>query len=108
MPKTATKSTTKTTKPVSQPLLVTTLHKGVFFGYGDRDSVKDGKIRLTNCRMCIYWDIQVKGVLGLAVDGPNKQCKITKATLETDLTDVTAVSVCTPEAAANWEKGYFA
>ena len=57
MPKTATKSTTKTTKPVSQPLLVTTLHKGVFFGYGDRDSVKDGKIRLTNCRMCIYGDI---------------------------------------------------
>lgn len=100
-------TTTKKQKTTTQPLLVTTTHKGVFFGYGKMDSLKDGKMRLVKCRMCLYWDVQVKGVLGLAIDGPNSKCRITKAVTEIDLTDVTAVSVCTPEAAANWEKGFF-
>jgi len=85
------------------PLLVTTAHRGVFFGYGQRSDAPT--IDLEKARMCIYWSSDLRGVLGLATAGPSGNCKIGPAVEHITLRDVTSVVECTPEAAANWEKG---
>jgi hypothetical protein len=85
-----------------QPLVVTTQHRGVFFGYGDASDADT--IRLTDARMCVYWSANVKGVLGLAVTGPKSGCKIGPAIPAITLRGVTAVMEATPEAVEAWEK----
>lgn len=85
-----------------KPLVVTTLHKGVFFGYGE---VTDGKIiRIENARMCVYWSADVKGVLGLASSGPNENCKIGPAVPAITIQDVTAVVEASKQAEEAWNK----
>jgi hypothetical protein len=83
------------------PLVVTTLHKGVFFGFGKPTTNKT--IRLTNVQMCVYWHSDVKGVLGLASTGPSKNCKIGPAVPAMTLQDVTGVIEASKEAQAAWE-----
>lgn len=90
-------------KNKTQPLLVTTVHKGVFFGYGTPSDAQT--ITLTAARMCIYWCAEVKGVFGLASTGPLKGCKVGPSVPELTVRDVTACAVCSPAAAAEWEKG---
>ena len=87
------------------PLVVTTAHRGVFFGYGQ--PTEDKTIRLTKCRMCVYWSAKVKGVLGLAATGPQEDCKITPAVPALTLQDVTSVMECSDEAAKSWERGHW-
>ena len=85
-----------------QALLVTTAHRGVFFGYG---VPSDGPtITLKRARMCVYWPAEVRGVLGLTVTGPLGGSKVGPAAPEIMLRDVTAVATCSPAAAAAWEK----
>ena len=92
----------KTANKTNQPLLVTTQHKGVFFGYGERSDAST--IELTKARMAIYWSSDCRGVLGLATTGPTKGCKIGPAVNVITLRDVTAVVEVTEEAASAWEK----
>lgn len=95
----------ETTKPV----MVTTEHRGVFFGYVAPEAKLDVKsIRLERARMCIYWSADVRGVLGLAVSGPTAGCRIGPPVQAITLRGVTAVTECTREAAANWEKSQWA
>ena len=95
--------TTKTKPAIKQvPLLITTAHKGVFFGYGVETTEK--QITLEKVRMCIYWSADVRGCHGLAVNGPSKNCKIGPAVPVMTIQDITSISQCTPEAAAAWEK----
>lgn len=56
------------------PLVVTTQHRGVFFGFGRPTENKI--IKLKNAQMCVYWSRDVKGVLGLASKGPTSDSKI--------------------------------
>lgn len=85
------------------PLLVTTEHKGVFFGYGTPTT--DKTIRIEQARMCIYWSADVRGVLGLAQSGPTKDCKITPKVPAITLQKVTSVTETTLDAAEAWERG---
>lgn len=85
------------------PLLVTTAHKGVFFGYGIPSAAKS--LRIEKARMVVYWSSDVKGVLGLAATGPSKSCRIGPAVPAITLSDVTSVSEATKEAAAKFEEG---
>jgi len=85
-----------------QALIVTTAHRGVFFGYGTLTS--ESTITIEDARMCVYWSSELKGVCGLASSGPNKNCKIGPAVPRMTLRDVTAVMECSVEAVANWEK----
>ncbi len=89
----------KKTKNV--PLLVTTIHKGVFFGFGVRTT--EPTIELTNARMCVYWSSDCKGVLGLAVTGPTKSCRIGPAVDVITLRDVSSVTEVSEVAAKQWE-----
>ena len=84
-----------------RPVLVTTAHKGVFFGYA-KDT--DGAIiKLRAARNCIYWPTDQKGFLGLASQGPVNGARIGPAA-DLELRDITSVAVCTPAAVEAWEK----
>jgi len=88
-------------------VLVTTINKGVFFGYASV-GVKNKSITIKNARNCFYWSADMKGFLGLAASGPSSSCKIGPKVPELTLTDVTSVSVVTPEATEKWEKSSWA
>jgi hypothetical protein len=82
-------------------VLVTTSHRGVFFGYA---TDTDGAIiKLRAARNCIYWAANQKGFLGLASTGPLKGARIGPAA-DLELRDITSVAACTPEAVEAWEK----
>lgn len=83
-------------------LLVTTAHRGVFFGYGVRTD--DKIIRLERARMCLYWPAENKGVLGLGTMGPVKGSRVGPAVPAITLQDVTSVVEVSPEAGEAWEK----
>lgn len=83
------------------PLVVTTAHRGVFFGYGTPTT--ESIIRIEKARMCVYWSAGVRSVLGLAANGPDKSCKIGPAVPAITLRDVTSVMEVSVEAAAKWE-----
>lgn len=85
-----------------QSVLVTTAHRGVFFGY--MDTAKAGKtITLTDARNCIYWSQDMKGFLGLASSGPSQNCKVGPKVVSLFLTDVTSIAPVSDEAAQKWE-----
>ena len=83
-----------------KPLVVTTEHKGVFFGYGIPSEAPT--IRLEKVQMCIYWPAENKGVVGLASEGPLKGSRVGPAAPSIILRDVTAVMEVTPEAEKRW------
>lgn len=76
----ATKKTTKkpakkvTVPAKEQPVLVTTAHRGVFFGYTDDPDAE--VIPLKRARLCVRWSADVKGFMGLAANGPTSGCRI--------------------------------
>ncbi len=81
--------------------VVTTLHRGVFFGYGE--ITDDKTIKLRNVRMCVSWPVENHGMVGLAANGPAKGSRISPAAPSVILQDVTAVFEASPEAIKNWE-----
>ncbi len=93
-------ATKKTQKTQEFAVLVTTSHRGVFFGYATETS--GPTIKLRRCRNCLYWR-NIKGFLALAESGPTKDCRVGHA-VDVELRDITSVSACTPEAVIAWEK----
>lgn len=96
--KTATKKTTK-----AQPeraVLVTTQHRGVFFGYATKT---DGEtIALRRARNVIYWPTQNRGFLGLASEGPLSGSRVGPAA-DIEIRAITCVAEVTPAAVARFE-----
>lgn len=82
------------------PVVVTTEHRGVFFGYASDTS--GDVIHLRAARNCIYWSHGVRGFIGLAATGPDKQSKVGPAA-DIEVRKITSVIKCTPEATAAWE-----
>ena len=90
----------KTARKTARPVVVTTAHRGVFFGYA---SDIDGEtISLTRARLCIYWSADVRGFMGLASAGPSSTCRIGPPA-DITLRSITSVVECTPGAAKAWE-----
>ena len=89
--------------PKKQPdraVLVTTAHRGVFFGYASKT---DGEtIKLKRGRLCVYWPPATKGFMGLAAVGPLEGSRIGPPA-DIELRAITAVAECTPEAVKAWE-----
>ena len=89
-----------------RPVLVTTLHRGVFFGYVEGPATTR-HLHLYDGRNCLYWSVDVKGFLGLAATGPSASCRVgPKADMF--LRDITSVTAVTPEAVLRWEQGPWA
>ena len=84
-----------------RPVVICTQYRGVFFGYATDTS--GDTVSLKRARMCVYWEKALRGVLGLASDGPTSGCRIGKAVDAIELRGVTAVIEVTPEAVAKWE-----
>ena len=82
-------------------VLVTTAHRGVFFGYAKETS--GSTINLRAARLCIYWSADLRGFMGLASHGPNSNCRIGPSA-DIEVRDVTSVSEVTPEAEEKWLK----
>jgi hypothetical protein len=85
-----------------QGLVVTTEHRGVFFGYGVPTT--ETTIRLEEAQMCVYWSSDVKGVVGLAANGPTKDCKIGPPAPAITLQKVTSVMEVSEAAAKRWKE----
>lgn len=83
-----------------RPVIVTTAHRGVFFGYAEDT---DGEtIKLSRGRLCIYWPAENKGFMGLAADGPLGGARIGPAA-DITLRNVTAVLEVSDAAVERWE-----
>ncbi|HKY41348.1 MAG TPA: hypothetical protein VJN18_35690 [Polyangiaceae bacterium] len=84
-----------------RPVLVTTAHRGVFFGYADKT---DGDvIALRGARNCIYWDRRCGGFMGLAANGPigDSRCG---AKADIEIRNITSVTEVTEAAAKVWDE----
>ena len=85
--------------PDERPVIVTTAHRGVFFGYAT--NTMGETIELKRSRLCLYWSADLRGFMGLASIGPNGSCKIGPAA-DITLRNITAVLEVTPDAEAKW------
>ena len=81
-------------------VIVTTEHRGVFFGYADDTS--GDVIQLRAARNCVYWSPGVRGFMGLAATGPDKESKVGPAA-DIEVRKITSIIECTPEAIKAWE-----
>lgn len=98
-------ATTKKKAMTERAVVVTTAHRGVFFGYATNT---DGDtIVLKRARLCVYWSADVRGFMGLGATGPTKACRIGPAA-DITLRSATAVLECTPAAVKAWESGPWA
>lgn len=88
---------------MSKPVIITTEFRGVFFGYLKDDTKAPAQITLTGVRNCLYWSANVGGFLGLAANGPNKDCKIGVRVPEVTLYKITSVTPVEDAAAKAWE-----
>jgi len=89
---------------VGDKVVVTTDRCGVFFGTAATD-LEDGKIALTDARVCVFWSQATRGFIGLAATGPLDGSRVSAAAPRLTLIGVTAVVHCTPEAVERWESG---
>ena len=85
-----------------KPVIVTTEHRGIFFGYLDSQNGKESLV-LKNCRCAIYWSGR-KGFLGLASDGPEPESRIGARAESVTLYDITSIADCSDKAVKVWEE----
>ena len=89
----------KTAAAKERPVIVTTEHRGVFFGYATDTS--GDRIHLKRARMAIYWGT-TRGLMELCETGPTAKSRLS-ARADLEARKVTAVFDVTPEAAKAWE-----
>jgi len=87
---------------MTKAVLITTEHRGVFFGYVKDDSKLPAEITLTGARNAIYWT-GTGGFLGLASAGPNKECRVGAKIEELTVYKVTSVTSVSDDAVKAWE-----
>ena len=87
-----------------KPVLVTTEHRGVFFGYVEEYPNLDESttISLKDARMAIYWGTD-KGVMQLANEGVQKDSRISSIADIPALAKVTAVFSVSKRAEETWK-----
>ena len=84
-------------------ILITTAHRGVFFGQVDpaTDLTQRTLTGINNCRMAIYWGTD-RGVMQLAETGPTSTTRVGAPADVAAIHDVTAVFSVTDGAAEKW------
>lgn len=86
-----------------KPVLVTTQYRGVFYGELVGKPSK-AELTLKNARNCIYWSSNCGGFLGLAANGPTKDCRIGTQVPELTLYDITSITPVTDKAVKAWQE----
>lgn len=94
-----------TKKQAPKPVLVTTAHRGVFFGYMQkREETPEGlTITLENARCAIRWGT-TGGFFELASRGPGANSRVGARAPKVEIRKVTSVTDCSPDATAAWER----
>lgn len=89
----------------NKPVLITTKHRGVFFGYLESRDDTGGAVSvvLTAARCAIRFGTE-GGFLELARSGPTGESKIGSPAERLELFDVTSIADVTAEVATTWEK----
>lgn len=82
-----------------RPVIVTTGHRGVFFGYAT--DTTGASINLKRARMAIYFGT-TRGLMELAETGPTEKSRIS-ARANIEVRKITAVIEVAPEAVEKWE-----
>ena len=90
----------QSTRVKERPVIVTTIHRGVFFGYATNTTGET--IKLKRARNIIYWPASNKGFLGLAADGPKDGARVGPAS-DIELRNITSVAEVTKIAVSEWE-----
>lgn len=94
------KSAKRVSKPKERAVIVTTAHRGVFFGYATKT---DGDtIKLRAAQLAVYWSPDCRGFMGLASHGPTSSCRIGRPA-DIELRNVTAVLEVPESAEAAWK-----
>jgi hypothetical protein len=98
--KTAPKTKRAKAEAPERAVLVTTEHRGVFFGYATKT---DGAtIVLRAARNVLFWPAANKGFLGLASDGPVRGARVGPSA-NIEVRAITCVAECTPASVAAFE-----
>lgn len=84
----------------TRPVLVTTAHRGVFFGYATDTTGET--ISLKRARLCVYWSADMKGFMGLSSHGPSDSCRIGPPS-DITLRNIAAVVEVSTEAVTRFE-----
>jgi small nuclear ribonucleoprotein (snRNP)-like protein len=87
-----------TKKKIERHVLVTTAHRGVFFGTLASEE-SHAEVVLTAARNVISWSGR-RGFLGLASHGPERESRIGSTAERIRLYDVTSITDCTAAAVA--------
>lgn len=98
------KSATKKTATSQRAVVVTTEHKGVFFGYVADDSQLPSQITLTRARCAVRW-LNGRGFLGLSSIGPQAGSRVSPPSDRLTIYKVTSVADCAEVAIKQWELG---
>ena len=87
------------------PVVITTLHRGVFFGFlPEMPAATPDTVLLRDAQMAVYWSADTHGVLGLAAHGPGVGSRIGPPVSEISLAAVISVMAASEEAVAKWQK----
>jgi hypothetical protein len=90
-------------KAKTKAILVTTLHRGVFYGLVPADQDMNARtMALKGARCAIYWGT-TRGIGQLAQTGPTENSAIGAPADIEALHDITAVWAVTDEAREKWE-----
>jgi hypothetical protein len=92
---------TKKAETSERAVVVTTAHRGVFFGY--TKSTDGDVIKLRSGRLCIYWPATNKGFMGLAAMGPLDGARVGPPA-DIEIRNITAVLEVAPGAVDLWER----
>jgi hypothetical protein len=90
---------------IGEKVVVTTAHRGVFFGEVLEYDTAAKTITLKDSRVIVYWPAEVRGFIGLAYTGPLTGSRVSPPAPKAQYTDVTGLLACTPEAIRSWESG---
>jgi hypothetical protein len=90
--------------PDPRAVVVTTEHRGVFFGYVADESKLPAQITLTQARCAVRW-LNGRGFLGLSSVGPQQGSRVSPPTQSLVVYKVTSVADCSAEAVKQWELG---
>lgn len=86
---------------MSKTVIVTTKHRGVFFGELIESNADSKSVRLANVRCAIRFGTK-GGFIELANTGPTKNSRIGDPAPSADIYDVTMITDVTAEAAEKW------
>ena len=86
----------------ARAVLITTEHRGVFFGYVEDEGKFPEAVTLTKMRNCIQWR-GLNGFLELTTTGPIAACRVGPAAERGTLAKCTGMWDVEPVAVAAWE-----